>query len=197
MNTNTSTDHWPVNWSGVVVGGLAALAAALITGLASVAVGAQIVGHGHHVVSWNKVQFGGIICTVLSAFFSFVIGGWVAGRITGYTRAETTMLHGAIAWLVAVPCILIVAAIGGGELFGAWYAGLAPAAATLPAADAAAIVRNNALGAITALLLGLIGSVLGGWLASGQPMHFWHTEEHEESGAPAVTLNQPASLHTR
>jgi uncharacterized membrane protein YeaQ/YmgE (transglycosylase-associated protein family) len=29
--------------------------------------------------------------------------------------------------------------------------------------------RNSALGAITALLLGLVGSVIGGWLGSRKP----------------------------
>jgi uncharacterized membrane protein YeaQ/YmgE (transglycosylase-associated protein family) len=32
--------------------------------------------------------------------------------------------------------------------------------------------RNSALGAVTALLLGLVGSVVGGWWASGEPMNF-------------------------
>jgi hypothetical protein len=35
-------------------------------------------------------------------------------------------------------------------------------------------IRNSALGAITALLLGLVGSVAGGWMASGEPMNFTH-----------------------
>lgn len=35
-------------------------------------------------------------------------------------------------------------------------------------------VRNGALGAVTALLLGLVGSVLGGWLACGEPMSVTH-----------------------
>lgn len=34
--------------------------------------------------------------------------------------------------------------------------------------------RNSALGAVTALLLGLVGSVIGGWMASGEPMNFTH-----------------------
>jgi uncharacterized membrane protein YeaQ/YmgE (transglycosylase-associated protein family) len=34
--------------------------------------------------------------------------------------------------------------------------------------------RNGALGAVTALLIGLLGSVIGGWLASGEPMNFSH-----------------------
>ena len=197
MTSNNCESHWPVNWTGVFVGALAGLATALITGLAAVAIGAQVVGRGEHVVSWGKVQFGGIVCTVLAAFISFVVAGWVAGKITGFTRPETTMLHGAIAWLVAVPCLLVFAALGFGGFFGAWYSGLSPATVAYPAADAAAIVRNNALGALTALLLGLIGSVLGGWLASGQPMTLWNEEPIDKERSDltnrvdAVAANTP------
>jgi len=35
-------------------------------------------------------------------------------------------------------------------------------------------VRNGALGGLTALLLGLVGSVVGGWMASGEPMNLSH-----------------------
>jgi len=34
--------------------------------------------------------------------------------------------------------------------------------------------RNAALGTITALLLSLVGSVIGGWMGSGEPMNFTH-----------------------
>lgn len=37
-------------------------------------------------------------------------------------------------------------------------------------ADTPKVVRNTALGTLTALLLGLVGSVVGGWMASGEPM---------------------------
>jgi hypothetical protein len=40
--------------------------------------------------------------------------------------------------------------------------------------DTPKVVRNSALGAVTALLLGLVGSVIGGWAASGEPMNFKH-----------------------
>ena len=36
--------------------------------------------------------------------------------------------------------------------------------------DSPKVARNSALGALTALLLGLVGSVVGGWMASGEPM---------------------------
>ena len=92
-------------------------------------------------------------------------------------RAETASLHGAVVWVVAVPMLLILAALGAGSYFGSWYGGLAGSpswvnSVSSAAADprAAAIARNSALGAMTALLLGLMGGVLGGWLASGEPM---------------------------
>jgi hypothetical protein len=194
MNTDHHDRAWPVKWSGVFVGSLTSLAASLITGLAAIALGAQLVGYGEHVVNWNRVQFGGIACAVCGSFFSFVAGGWVAGKITGYTNPETTMLHAAIAWLVAVPCILLFGAVGVSGSFGAWYSGLGPAVASLPAADAATIIRNNALGALTVLLLGLIGSVLGGWMASGQPMTFsWNDSENETRGAAAKADTTPVA----
>ena len=40
--------------------------------------------------------------------------------------------------------------------------------------DTPKATRISALAAITALLLGLLGSVIGGWLASGEPMNFTH-----------------------
>jgi hypothetical protein len=40
--------------------------------------------------------------------------------------------------------------------------------------DTPKVTRNSALVAVTALLLGLLGSVIGGWMASGEPMNFSH-----------------------
>jgi hypothetical protein len=117
-----------------------------------------------------------LVFAVIGSFFSFVVGGWVAGKINGFRHAETDMLHGAIVWLVAVPLLVVLGAVGAGSLFGGWYAGLAGipvwATPTNVAADptAAAAARNAALLAVTALLIGLVGSVLGGWLASGEAM---------------------------
>ena len=165
------------SWVRHGLGG-AALAMLLVTALAGTAIGAQIVGTGEHLTTWRRVHFGGIIWTVCSAFFSFVVGGWVAGRITGHPRSEPAMLHGAITWLAAVPLLVVLAAFGGH--FGAWYAGMtgAPAwaapNANLLNENTYAIARNNALGALTALLLGLLGGVLGGWMASGEPMSVFH-----------------------
>jgi hypothetical protein len=172
----TSSEYWPINWSAIWVGALSALAVALIISLAGAALGAHQLGPGGRIASWKDVGFGALVFAVLGAFFAFVVGGWVAGKINGFRRAETDMLHGAIVWLVAVPLIVAFAAVGAGTLFGGWYGGLAGTPIWVTpnnvGADptAAAAARNTALLAVTALLIGLVGSVLGGWLASGEPM---------------------------
>jgi hypothetical protein len=170
------TTYWPINWSAIWVGTLAALAVALIVSLVGAALGANQLASPGRIAKWSDVGAGALVFGVGGAFFAFVVGGWIAGKINGYRHAETDMLHGAIVWLLAVPLLVAFAAIGAGALFGGWYLGLGgtpvwvtpnPAAAD-PIANAAA--RNAALFAVTALLIGLVGSVLGGWLASGEPM---------------------------
>jgi bacteriorhodopsin len=164
---------WGVNWSAVWVGALAALTAALIFGLIGTAVGATSTEKFSSFQTISRIDVALVIC---SAFFAFVIGGWVAGKITGARHAERTILHGAIAWLVATPVLVVLLALGAGNAFGGWYGGLdaSPFAAAAAAAPAPDVVRNTALAAITSLLVGLIGSVIGGWMSSGEPMTFTH-----------------------
>src|SRR2546425_8716206 len=163
---------WPVSWSAIWVGGVAALATGLIFGLAGTALGAY---SETRIVSWHKFQMGALVFSICGAFFAYAIGGWAAGKILGARRAEYAVLHGAIAWLITIPALLVLASLGAAGYFGAWYGGLAGAPAWAPpivAVDpqAAIIARNGALGALTALLVGLAGGVIGGWMASGEPM---------------------------
>lgn len=167
-------ETWPVGWSGVFVGALSAIALGLILGLVGVAVGAYHLNE--RIVQWSDFGFWTMVYAVLSAFFAFVVGGWTAVKIAGFRRAERGSLHGAIVWLVAVPILLVLMALGAGVFFGSWYAGLAgtPVWATPGEAmsdlDAPLVARNSAMGAVTALVLGLAGSVLGGWMGSGESM---------------------------
>jgi len=164
---------WPVNWSAIWIGALAALAVGLVFGLIGTALGAY---QEAHIVSWRKFHMWALVLSVCGAFFAFVVGGWTAGKVLGLRHAETSILHGAIAWLVTIPIFLVLASLGTAAHFGVWYGGLAgtpvwiaPGAVADPAA-ALIIARNGALAALTALLLGLIGSAVGGWMASGEPM---------------------------
>jgi uncharacterized membrane protein YeaQ/YmgE (transglycosylase-associated protein family) len=204
--------HWPVNWTAIWVGALAALVAMLVFGLIGTAIGAHLLGPEHRVVDLKKLSIGALVFSVCGAFFAFVIGGWITGKIAGILHSEPAMLHGAIAWCLSVPLLLVMAAVGASSYLGGWSAGLAgsptwasPVVAPYDRPDPLGVdstaqekaqfradqaeyrqnlrqwkeetpkvMRNSALGAVTALLLGLMGSVIGGWLASGEPMNFTH-----------------------
>jgi hypothetical protein len=164
---------WSVNWSAVWVGALASLTFALIFGLLGTALGATSLEKFSSFSTISRIDVAMVIC---AAFFSFVIGGWAAGKITGARHSERTILHGAIAWLLATPLLVVLLAAGAGSAFGGWYGGLvlSPFGAAATAAPKPDAVRNTALAAITSLLVGLVGSVIGGWMASGEPMTFTH-----------------------
>jgi hypothetical protein len=175
---------WPVYWGAVWAGALSALGLALIFGLVGTALGAHQVGK--KAVNLHDMSFWGLVFSVAGAFFSFVLAGWVASSIAGLRRAEDAALHGALTWLVALPLFLALAALGAASFFGTWYGGLAgtPVWATSSAVgadpNAAAVARNSAIGAVTALLVGLIGSCIGGWWASGEPMSLTYRRAKQE-----------------
>ena len=165
---------WPVAWSAIWVGALAALAVGLVIGLIGFAIGAH---ESSRLMKWSNVKFLTLVFNVCGAFFAFVVGGWAAVRIAGIRRSEPAILHGSIVWALTVPMLLVLSVFG--AHFGGWYVGLAgaPAWATaVPPLDPAlaAAMRNTALAAVAALLLGLVGAVLGAWMGSGEPMTFTH-----------------------
>jgi hypothetical protein len=165
---------WLVAWSGAWLGALGGLAATLLGGLLGIAWGAFPVTPGGR-IGPEDLGFWQLAASVCVAFFSFVIGGWISARVAGAQRAEPAILQGAIAWLVAVPLLLVLVAFGV-RGFAGWYGGLAgsPIWASPGTPIAAEAAREAAGGAATALLLGLVGAVLGGWMASGEPMSLRH-----------------------
>lgn len=174
--TNAS---WPLYWGALFVGALSALALVLLFGLMALVVGANHIGQ--RITTWHDFGFLPLVFAVFGAFLSFAVGGWTAAKIAGLRLSEPAMLHGAIVWLVAIPALLIFAALGAGSYFGGWYSGLggvpiwATSAPVLPQDPVVvAVARNSALGAMAALLLGLVGGVVGGWMGSGEPMTFTH-----------------------
>lgn len=172
-------DLW-LYWSAVWVGVLVAFAILIIFGLVGVAVGAHQIGAAMRISKWSDFGMPALFFSVFGSFLAFVLGGWVAGKIAGTNRSEPGMVLGAITWLLAIPVVLVFLVLGGASYLGTWYGGLAGTPVWLmqgvatPDPNAAIIARNSALGAVTTLLLGLVGGVIGGWLASGEPMTFSH-----------------------
>jgi hypothetical protein len=194
-------DAWPVNWNGIILGALGTLAALLIFGLSGVALGAhQAAGPDRVILDWHRVGWGTVFFSIFGTFLSFALGGWIAGQIAGFRRAEPCMLHGACAWLAAIPVLAFLAGMGTAGMYGGWLSGLAPnhpgwayVAVDIPPAEpigtgaytnatqparivtseqVARAARNTALATVAALLLGLMGGVIGGWMSSGEPMTF-------------------------
>ncbi|MFL5495761.1 MAG: hypothetical protein ACJ8DC_15370 [Gemmatimonadales bacterium] len=173
--------RWPVAWSAIWVGTLTALAVGTIIGLLGFALGAHEISR---YVDWKKVRLVTLVFSIGGAFFAFVAGGWTAARIAGIRRSEPAILHGSIVWLLALPLLMVLGAVGGLAHFGGWYAGLSGtpswvARAASPNPDLATATRNNAVATAIALLVGLIGGVIGGWMASGEPMTFTHHRKRD------------------
>lgn len=183
---------WHVDWGAVWLGALAGVVAAVAFGLLATAVGA------HKAVDDRVLKFADvgpvtIIFSVLGAFLSAALGGWVAGRVAGARRAEPGILHGVAAWLVSMGIVLLLASLGGAHVFsGGYLGGLTPPGAPTPGGapvdpNTAIAIRNAAVGAILGILIGLMGATVGGWLASGEPMHPYHyktraTGNHHHGG---------------
>lgn len=168
---------WPVYWTPVIVGALAAVVAVVLFGVIGTAVGSWKAGSEGRVTDFSGVGRVALAYAVFASFFAFVIGGWVTARIAGIRRAEPAILHAAIAFLVAT-VVLVGMASFGGAVFNGWYASLAPTPVVpTPTGqpvdpNAARAAAAGATAAAVAILVGLAGSVVGGWMGSGERMDF-------------------------
>lgn len=104
--------HCHVNWTAVLIGALATFCMVLLFGLVGTALGTYLVGSEHGIVDLKKMGLWTLIFSVCGAFFSSVIGGWIAAKIAGILHAEPAMLHGAFAWLVMVPILVVCMVLG-------------------------------------------------------------------------------------
>jgi bacteriorhodopsin len=77
----------------------------LIFGLIGSAVGATSIEKFSSFQTISRIDVAIVIC---GAFFSFAAGSWVAAKITGARHSERTILHAAIAWLVATPLLVVM-----------------------------------------------------------------------------------------
>jgi hypothetical protein len=185
---------WPVYWTPVIVGALASVVAVVLFGVVGTAVGSWKAGNEGRVTDLSGIGRAAVAYAVFASFLAFVIGGWVTARIAGIRRAETAILHGAIAFLVAMVILLAMASFGG-AVFNGWYVGLAPAPAvpSVPGQPVdpgvAKAAARGATAAAVAILLGLAGSVVGGWMGSGERMDFsfYERERARMTRRPAAT----------
>lgn len=189
---------WHLDWGAVWVGALAMLVAAVLFSFIATAVGAQKAVDAR-VLKFADVPVATIIFSVFGAFLASAIGAWVAGRMSGARLAEPAILHGVTAWLVVMAIVITLAALAGAHsLAGGYLGNLTPPGAPAPTGapvdpNAAIAIRNAAVGSILGILIGLMGAVVGAWIASGERLdsiaHYRKTDRwHASSEVHRTTI---------
>ena len=182
---------WHLDWGAVWVGALTMLIAAVLFSFLATAVGAQKAVDAR-VLKWAEVPIVTLIFSVFGAFLASAIGAWVAGRMSGARLAEPAILHGVAAWLVVMGIVVTLAALAGAHTFAGGYLGnMTPPGAPAPTGapvdpNAAIAIRNAAVGSILGILIGLMGAVVGAWIASGERLdslaHYRKTDRWSTTG---------------
>lgn len=146
-----------IHWESIVAGALATLATFLLLGLLALGIDLLVDEDSGAALDWVSVIIG---------FISFLVGGYVAGRILGEDRdapAEGArdvgrhgVRHGLLTWALTTVLILVLSGLGLGTLFGPVGDMMGP----LDPEQISQAARDGALGAFFSLLLWAIASVV-------------------------------------
>ncbi len=154
-----------IRWGPIWAGLITALTTFLLLQL--LAIGLGLVGIGPE-------SGGGGWVSAIVGLIAFFTGGSVAGMTSAVRGDATGLLNGFLVWALGTVLILLLSALGLGQIFGALGNVVGQVgvlqnlqSANLPDVDPAQIaqaVRSGALGAFFGLLLSALASMLGGFL---------------------------------
>ena len=154
-----------IRWGPIWAGLITALTIFLLLHLLAIGLGLLDIGPGDGGGGWVSAIIG------LIAFFT---GGAVAGMTSAVRGAATGLLNGFLVWALGTVLILLLSALGLGQIFGALGNVVGQLgvlqnlqSANVPDVDPAQIaqsVRSGAIGAFFGLLLSALASMLGGFL---------------------------------
>ena len=155
-----------IRWGPIWAGLITALTLFLLLQLLAIGLGLIGIGPGD--------DGGGGWVSAIIGLIAFFVGGLVAG-ITSAVRGEATgLLNGFLVWALGTVLILLLSALGLGQIFGALGNVVGQVgvlqnlqSANVPNVDRAQIaqaVRSGAIGAFFGLLLSALASMLGGFL---------------------------------
>jgi len=166
MASRRDSARWGPIWAGLIT----AVATFLLLQL--LAIGLGLVGIGP-----NEDGGGGWVPAIIG-LIAFFTGGSVAGMTSAIRGSATGLLNGFLVWALGVLLILLLSALGLGQVFGALgnvvgqlgllqSGGLNVPNSDISNPDLAQVtqaVRSGALGAFFGLLLSALASALGGFL---------------------------------
>ncbi len=118
-----------VNWGAIFAGGLTALSIALLLNLLGTGIGFASINPMEEADPMAGLGTGTAIWWTVSNLISLLAGGWVAGRMAGFTNKVDGGLHGFLAWgfyatvsffLLTTTVSSVLTGVGGtiGNLFG-------------------------------------------------------------------------------
>jgi hypothetical protein len=147
-------------WSAIFGGTFFALGIMLILGLFGVAVGAAASG-AQGVSEGVKIWTG--LWSLVTLFFGFLAGGWMAARASGGVSKFDGRMHGLVVWALGSVALFYFAVISTTQL-GAILANLSGTAQSI--ALSPGFVRSttatSAAWLVIATICGLIGGIVGG-----------------------------------
>ena len=165
--TRRDSVRWGPIWAGLIT----AITTFLLLQL--LAIGLGLVGIG------TNSNCGGGLVTAVDVLNALVNGGSVAGMTSAVRGAATGLLNGFLVWALGTVLIVVLSALGLGQIFGALgnvvgqLGVLQGGGLSVPnnvpnpdisPAQIAQVVRTGAIGAFFGLLLSALASALGGFL---------------------------------
>ncbi len=175
--TNVIVDRPATSWGAVLGGwvatiGASVLFAPLVAGVIAAALGAPRNG--------NDLALG--VPVVVGILLSYVVGGYVAGRMAGYRTSWHGLMTAFFSLLVLLVLALLGAAAGSGVLSSLGISGAGDVAPNVRGLDMYAYGNAVTFGAILGFLAAIFGGWLGGLLA---PPHVAAAIAPAPSTAPA------------
>ncbi len=163
-----------IRWQSIAGGIITALTAMAVLSMLGAAIGFTVFGSGSDP---RTIGMAVGIWAAVSAFLSFLIGGWVAGKTAGVATLGNALLNGFLVGGTVLVIILWAAAAGVGNIFGligGSAGGIVHAGISNP--DALRSALNGAPGGqiqsdagmaawwvLGATIVGLMAATIGGW----------------------------------
>lgn len=177
--------RWGPIWAGLI----AAITTFLLLELLALGIGLLSINLDPNVANQTTAWVSAIIGLI--AFFT---GGAVAGMTSAVRGTATGLLNGFLVWALGTVLILVLSAMGLGQVFGALgnvagqlgvVQGLLQGGANLPNPNVdpqqvLSAVRSGALWAFFSLLISALAAALGGWLGGRTDHPIGHMAEDRQ-----------------
>lgn len=162
VSAATDGDRGQLRWGPIWAGLLTALGLFILLSMLAIAIGLQATPGGE--VSSGTQLVAGIVTSAI-ALVAFFVGGFIASWSANLTHPGRSALNGFLVWALWLVLVLLLAAFGAGQVFGAALDLFGPISVTPPDVDSDELVRTLRDGAWQTLLafaLSAAAATLGG-----------------------------------